>query len=69
MPSSGMKLPAIATALLLVVVSAAPATASPGNHRLDIDVLSSRADQVTGGDAVVLRQVVLEQPAAAEATA
>ncbi|WP_203910603.1 DUF6351 family protein [Rhizocola hellebori] len=48
-----MKLPAIATALLLVVVSAAPATASPGNHRLDIDVLSSRADQVTGGDALI----------------
>ncbi len=53
MSSSGMKLPAIATALLLVVVTAAPATASPGHHRLDIDVLSSRADQVTGGDALV----------------
>jgi hypothetical protein len=53
MPSSGMKLPAIATALLLVVVSAAPATASPGDRRLDIDVLSSRADQVTGSDALI----------------
>ncbi|HCU50764.1 MAG TPA: hypothetical protein DGG94_13355 [Micromonosporaceae bacterium] len=43
----------MATAILLVVVSAAPATASPGGHRLDIDVLSSRADQVTGADALI----------------
>lgn len=53
MPSSGMKFPAMATALLLVVISAAPASAAPSGQRLEIDVLSSRADQVTGGDALI----------------
>lgn len=48
-----MKLFALATALVLVVVSAAPATAAPGGHRIHIDVLSSRADQVTGDDALI----------------
>ncbi|MGH2945579.1 MAG: DUF6351 family protein [Solirubrobacteraceae bacterium] len=39
------------TALLAAAALAAPAAAAPGN--VDIEVLSSRADQVSGGDALV----------------
>jgi len=46
---------AAAGTVLLTLALAAPATANPGptGFGLDLDVLSSRADQVTGGDALI----------------
>jgi hypothetical protein len=49
-----MKVIPSAAVLLTVLASAAPAAAQPKDHgKPPIEVLSSRADQVTGGDALV----------------
>ncbi len=52
-----MKTRVIAAILLLVGVSAAPASAAPPPHTISVEVLSSRADQVTGGDALIQVQI------------
>lgn len=53
MDSAAKRLVAIAASTTLVLTSATQATASPGAHRLVIEVLSSRADQVSGSDALI----------------
>jgi hypothetical protein len=52
-----LKLAVLASAAMLAA-TAAPADAAPapdgfGGHRLELDVLSSRADEVSGGDALI----------------
>ncbi|HEX6684427.1 MAG TPA: DUF6351 family protein [Candidatus Limnocylindrales bacterium] len=47
------RLAAIAASSVLVLATATPALATNQGHQLGISVLSSRADQVSGGDALV----------------
>jgi hypothetical protein len=53
--SRPLRFVAAASAGVLTLALAAPASADPGptGLRLDLDVLSSRADQVSGGDALL----------------
>lgn len=52
-----MKARVIAAVLLLVGISASPASAAPPPYTISVQVLSSRADQVTGGDAFIQVQI------------
>ncbi len=53
MDSVATRFAVIAASTVLVLASATPATANIGGSRIEIDVLSSRADQVSGGDALI----------------
>lgn len=53
MDSAAIRLTVIAASTVLVLASATPVAAHPNGHRLEIDVLSSQADQVSGGDALI----------------
>ena len=48
-----IRLAAIAAGSVLVLATATPVLGNPNGHQLEISVLSSRADQVSGGDALI----------------
>ena len=48
-----IRLAAIAAGSVLVLATATPVLADPNGHQIDISVLSSRPDQVSGGDALI----------------